>query len=367
MAKTNWLKEFHKLEGALTKVTNPFAEGVCSNSPSANFIYGNTHLLPFGYGEVLYGPPAGGKSLFAHMKAGHLHQTDPEAYVVKFDTEMRSEAQLTPNIAKTFGIDWERLIIIQANEPALIFDQIETKLAAMIENGCPIRYIIIDSINAIQGRRAMNAKTVDTQQIGDHALTIKDGLKRIQGVQRRKKIAISAVTHIAAELDMHEQMRGNKTKMSAAFALQHWAEYFILLEPNKAKDGREDLLGNALADDSVHDLKDKAETTGHKIKVTMKKSSLGPKGRTGEFTFDYRKGVINVHEEVFRLGVARNVIGHPSQSMYEYGGKEWRGKEALLEALKVDTELQERIVKDVKKLDLDGDFVIQNDLPNDED
>jgi hypothetical protein len=38
---------------------------------------------------------------------------------------------------------------------------------------------------------------------------------------------------------------------------------------------------------------DKAEITGHKIRVTMKKSSMGPKLRTGEFTLDYNTGIIN--------------------------------------------------------------------------
>lgn len=354
--KTNWLKEFHKIDGAITTETSPLITGVSSSSPSANFIYGNTHLLPYGFGEVLYGPPAGGKSLFAHMKAGYLHQTDPDAIVVKFDTEMRSEAQLTPKMLTTFGIDRKRFWVIAANEPALIFDCIEQKLAAMIEAGCPIKYIIIDSINAILGRRQMNATTVDTQQIGDHALTIKDGLRRVQGVQRRKKIAMSVVTHIAAEMDMIEQKRGNKFKMSAAFAVQHWAEYFILLEPNRSKDGREDLLGNAFEDDSVKDLRDKSESTGHKIRVTMKKSSFGPKGRSGEFTFDYRKGVINVHEEVFRLGVGRNIVSHPNNTTYSFGGRDWRGKEAFLTALKNDVDMQAAIIKELKRQDLDGDF-----------
>jgi RecA/RadA recombinase len=350
--KTDWYKEYQKMEGSVSDDSNPYEAGVASLSPSANYIYGNSHLLPFGYGEVLYGPPKGGKSLFAHMKAGYLHQTDPTAIVVKFDTEMRTEVQLTPKAMQTFGIDPKRLWVFKVNAPALIFDQIETKIRALIEEGAPIKYIIIDSINGIQGRRAMNATTVDTQQIGDHALTVKDGLKRIIDTQRNKKIAISIITQVASEMDKIEQMRGNKFKMSAAFALQHWAEYFILLEPNRSKDGRQDLLGNDLVNDELTDFKDKSEKTGHKIRVTMKDSSLGIPGRSGEFTFDYQKGLINVHEEVFRLGLSRNIVQHPNNVTYAYGGKEWRGKEAFLTALQESQEMQDSIIKEIKMIDI---------------
>src|SRR5574339_197576 len=101
--------------------------------------------------------------------------------------------------------------------------------------------------------------------------------------------------------------------MHAAFASQHYAEYFILVERNANKEGRTDLLGRELVNDQYSDLMDNSEATGHKIRVKMIDCSAGgSKGRTGEFTFDYNRGLINVHEEVFRLGVGRGVIQKPN-------------------------------------------------------
>lgn len=352
----HWRNQFKKVEGALLEFTDPWANGVCSGSPSANFIYGKSHLLPAGYTEILYGPYKGGKSLFAHMKAGQLHQEDPDAIVVKFDTEMRTELQLTPQIAKTFGIDWNRLFVVQTDNPALVFDQIEGKFQAMVQEGCPIKYIIIDSMDGIRGRRSLNANSVDVQQRGDKAATIQEGISRIMPVQRKHKIAISAIAQLRSEQDPVEQMRHKTTKMSGAFALKHWAEFFIYLESNQSKDGKKDELGHEFVDNSVSDLKKNGEQLGHKIRITMKESSAGPKGRTGEFTFDYNRGLINVHEEVFRLGLSRNIIAHPNNKVYSFGGKDWNGKESFLMALKGDEGMQKEIIKELKMQDLEGKF-----------
>lgn len=357
MAKKNWFAAFSKMEGAVTEQVNPFNSGVHSTSPSADFVYGNgTWVLPFGYSEVLYGPPKGGKSVFVKMKIGQLHQDDPEAIAVVFDTEYRWKGQLTEDKAKAYGIDLKRCWIFEGNNPMLVFDRLETEIAAMIEDGCPIKYIVIDSISGVLGRREMNSESVETQQIGDHALTVQTGLKRILGTLRRHKLSTSVVAQVRAEMDMAEQKRGNKVKMNASFGLQHFAEYFVFIEPNRSKEGRTDILGKEFLNMGVTDLMDKGEKTGHKIRVCMKDSSMGPKGRTGEFTFDYAKGVINVHEEVFRLGVNRGVIARPGGAWLEYGGKKWNGKKDMLNALAESPSMQADIIKELKERDLRGEF-----------
>lgn len=354
MAK-NIMKMLLKLEGAVTEEYNPFAHVIRTPSPSANFVFGNSHGLPLGYSMVLYGPPAGGKSVLCNAMIGQLHQDDPEAIAVKFNTEFREQGQLTQSQAGIWGIDRERYVCYDVNQPDQIFDRIEKDIAsACQEDPGKIKLIIIDSITAIQGRRAMNADTIMTQQIGDLAITLQDGLKRILPVQRKHKIALILTAHVRAEMDQVEQMRGNKVKMAAAFGVQHHAEYFMYVEPNKSKTGKEDLLGNKLEDESQSDIMDKAEVTGHKIRVCMKKSSMGPKLRVGEFTLDYNKGIINTHEEVFLLGVNRGVIEKPNNLSYAFGEKKWAGKPAMLEALAQDVDLRDAIIGEIKRRDLAG-------------
>lgn len=357
MAKKDWFSKYSKMAGAVTEHVNPFGSGVHTPSPSVDFIYGNgTWVLPFGYAEVLYGPPKGGKSVLIKLKIGQLHKDDPEAIAVVFDTEYRWKGQLTPEKAKMYGIDMKRCWVFAGNNPMLIFDRIQTELASMIQEGCPIKYIAIDSVSGILGRREMDSDTVETQQIGDHALTVGTGLKRIVGTLRDHLIATTVTAQVRAEMDMLEQKRGNKVKMNAAFSLQHFAEYFVYVEANRNKDGRTTLMGVELKDETVTDLADKGERLGHKIKVCMKDSSMGPKGRTGEFTFDYNKGIINIHEEVFRLGVNRGVIKRAG-AWLEFDGHKWNGKGDMLVALAASPDMQAQIVKQIKERDLRGDYI----------
>jgi len=358
MAK-DWLSRLQKYDNVIKEHTNPFNSGVHSSSPSADFVYGNgTWLLPFGYSEVLYGPPKGGKSVFVKMKIGQLHQDDPEAYAVVFDTEFRWRGQLTPEKAKAYGIDMKRVVIYEGNNPMEIFDRIEKNLAADLDDGMPLKYVVIDSVSGVLGRRELDSDTVETQQIGDHALTIQTGLKRILPTLRKYKLACTLVTQVRSEMDQAALRRdpSMKVKMNASFGLQHFAEYFVYVVPNLNKEGRTDMLGREMVDESVTDLMDKGERTGHKMRVIMKDSSMGPKGRTGEFTFDYKLGVINVHEEVFRLGIGRGVIETPSKGWYEFGGKKWHGAKDMLVALEGDKDMQAAIIKELKLRDMRGDY-----------
>ena len=354
MAKNKFLEKLQKLEGAVLMDSDPYDTIVKSQSPSFNFIFGNSWGLPFGYTALLWGPPKSGKSLVSYSLISQLHKDYPEAFAIRFDTEMRSKAQFTEKTARMYGIDTERLVNYEVNEPNLIFDRIEQDLLAMIQDGCQIKFIIIDSVSGIRGRREMNADTIDTQQIGDQALTLKDGFKRILPVIRRNNIALLLTCQVTAEMDPIEIKRGNKYKMGAANAVQHFAEYFIYVEENRSKEGRTDLLGNEFVDENMVDLMDKGERKGHRIRAKMINNTLGVKGRTGEFTFDYSRGIVNVHEEVFRLGVNRGLIKRPNNLTYEYNGAKWAGKPAVLEALKNNVAMQESIIAELIERDRNG-------------
>jgi RecA/RadA recombinase len=362
-----WMKKLQELSGAVDFSYNPFEDVLKTPSPSANFVFGNTHGLPRGYTMVLYGPQKGGKTLLTNLMVGKLHQTDPDAIAIKFDTEMRTNVQLTELPLKNFGIDENRYIVYHVNSPEEIFNRIENEVQAMIQDGAPIKLVIVDSITGIQGRRAMNAKDgVMTQQIGDEAATLQVGLKRILPVIRRGKIGLILTTQLRADMDPNAKYNSQSTKlngngeavkMAGAWALKHFGEYFVYVERNIHKDGRQDLQGNDLAIKGLKDMEDHEEQTGHKIRIFMRDSSVGPKGRCGEFTIDYYKGIINTHEEVFALSIARGIIERPNNRTYVLAGwkdGKWDSKDKYIEAIKTDPALYKEIVDRVEKQDLDA-------------
>jgi RecA/RadA recombinase len=339
-----WATKLRKIEGAVVERIDPFNNVLRTPSPSVNFIFGNTHGLPLGYSMLLWGPPGGGKSLLSNAIIGHLHQTDPEAIVIKFDTEFRSRGQLNDSNATNFGVDMDRLIIYEVSKPGDVFDRIEQEIAVMAAEGAPIKLIIIDSINGVQGRREAVSESIDKMTIGDHAQTVQIGLKKVLPVQRKYGISLIVVAQQRSQLDKWEVMRGNTTKAAVSHGTQHHCEYFVYVEKNATKAGRTDELGGTFEDESRKDISNSAEQTGHKVRVWMQKSSFGGAGRTGEFTLDYKRGIVNQHEEVFRLGLLWGIIERLNAQTFVINEQRFVGKPKCLEALAASVELQQYIV-----------------------
>ena len=72
------------------------------------------------------------------------------------------------------------------------------------------------------------------------------------------------------------------------------------------------------------------------------------------FTWDFKNGIINTHEEIFMLGVNRGIVSKPSPAQYMYRDKKWIGKANFLEALKGDLEMQRAILAELKDQDMRG-------------
>lgn len=368
-----WMQKLLKLDGAIQRDYDPHSQVIRSPSPSINFIYGKNWGIPLGYTEVKFGPPKGGKTVLSNFQIGQYHHDYPDGIAIRFDTEMRDEASLTDENLRLFGIDPARLISFSVNSPEEVFDKFNNDIVPMMqdmeekEGGNKIRFIVIDSITGIMGRRAMNQDTISTQQIGDLALTLQEGFKSVLKSQRKYRVFFSLIAHVRAEMDALEQKKGNKVKMAASFGIKHYAEYFTFVERYDTADGRMDLLGNDFEnEDRARDLlaKDgKGELTAHRIRVTMKDNTFGPKGRVGAFTFDYKKGIVNTHEEVFLLGTSHGVLGRPTNTSYTYKDRSWHGKPKMLEALRDDRALYDAVLADVKAQDRGADGAEAEEVP----
>ena len=365
MAQTNWKKKLEAFEGAVVGGRNVWSKVIQTASPSFNFTFGRGHGLPLGFTLLLGGLPKAGKTVASNMLAAGVHKDYQDAYVMKFDTEFREVGQLDAKAAAMYGIDFSRYQAVSANSPDLVFDQIEKKVGAMCADGFPLKLVIIDSLNGVQGRRDLAADSVMQQQIGDRAATLKAGLLRILPIQRKYGFSVVLTTHVTPELDPLEAKRNGKWKMGASVGCQHAAEFFCFLESSQNLADKADLLGREFIDETQKDLfgKDgKGEQTGLKIKATMKENSLGIKGRTGMFTLDYAKGVINQHEEVFLLATRRNIIERPNNTTYVFKDQKWVGKESMILALKESTELQATLLRELQERDLQGRILAYDEV-----
>lgn len=338
-----YLKQLRSMEGAVDTEYNPFKHVIRTGSPSLDWIYGKGMGLPYGYSEILFGPPKSGKSLITYMRSGWLHQNDPDAIIIKFNTELREGGQLAPY----WGIDKERYIPFDVNEPGLIFDRIKKDLVPMIQDGLPIKYIIIDSLQNIAGVKEMGRDSVTDHLVGDLAMTIQNGLKLILPIIRRNRIALSLTSHVRANVEMNGN-KGKSEKMAGGWYQKHFAEYFVSVNRGKAAEDKATVEGIKFEDADVKDMRGNKDRTGHKILVKMEESSVGVDGRIGSFTLDYNKGLINTDEELFILGSNLGLIQRAG-AYFEINGKKYMGKKAAIKGFVEDPSLSKHVLAELEK------------------
>jgi len=333
---TKWMKTLNRMEGAVDRDYDPFDSKniLQSPSPSLNWIFGKGSGLPFGYGAILFGPPKSGKSLVANLFTGALHQQDPKAIAVKFNTEMREAGQMEDY----WKIDPERYQAFDVNEPEYIFDRIKNEILPMIEEGMPLKLIIIDSLQGVQGVRESGKESIKNRQIGDHALTIQEGLKMILPTIRRHNIALICTAHVRGNLD--SGMYGPKEKMAGGWAQKHFFEYFIEVKRNGAS-------ASKIEDNEVKDFKGKKEILGHKIFVKMTESSVGVAGRTGQFTLNYSQGLVGTEEEILELAKNLKLVERPNNRTYIVDGQNYTSKQDFMNAIEEDKELRTRLLNKI--------------------
>jgi len=332
-----WMKQMQSMEGAIDKEYDPFlVENVLhSPSPSLNWIFGKGSGIPYGYSAIFYGEPKAGKSLASYLFTSQMHKDHPDGICIRFDTEMRADAQLSP----IWGIDSDRFMAFNVNDPKMIYDRISNEIADLCEAGMPVKMIIIDSLQGMKGVKRMGKDSVADHLMGDDALTHGIGLKNILPIIRKYKIALICTSHVRANLDAG--MYGPKKKMAGGWAQKHFFEYFIEVAKNNAgKDKIEDTAGGV-------DFRGKKEILGHKIKVKMVDSSVGIQGRSGEFTLSYEKGLVNVGEEIATLAKAMKLVEMPNNRTYIVGDKKYTSKADFNEALEKDKELQKDLLEKI--------------------
>ncbi len=368
--RKNWFKELSKLEGAVVEDTNPHLNVIQTPSPAVNFTFGNGWGLPRGSSLLIGGPPKGGKSTIINAMIGQLHRDDPNAVVVKFNTEFRETSQMPPSEFQKWGIDRERYICIESNEPEDIFDPLicprdsmtgkpkPGKLLQIIDEGCPVALVIYDSVNVVQGRRQRTAKSITATTIGDRAAMLQDAFGAMMKPLKQRHISVVATCHVGAELDEAAQMRGDKERMKVANGLKHLLEYWMFVESILGKKANVGLLqddekyGRYEDVASGKDFRGNSDRTAHRIRVQMKGSTLGPVGRTAEFMYDYQRGVIDQYVEAFLLAKNRGVLEKPNNMTYKFGDLKWVGEKAAVEAFRDDPALVKAVLQELHRRDL---------------
>lgn len=342
-----WLKQLKAYDDAVDYEYDAYAPENCLYTPSpyANWIFANkSHGIPRMSSLLLLSEQKAGKSLLCYAMILEMQRRDPEGIAIYFNTELRGQLQhgIFPEI------DRDRMIIYDTKDPEEIFDRIENDIKPMVQDGMPLRILVIDSLTNIQGVKRRDAESVANHIRGDHALTVQTGLDKLIPFCKRNRILHIGTSQLRA--NQKATPGGPDTQMAESWNVKHTYEYFISLKRAGAADDKVDIEGKTFEDEGAKDARDNKLLTGHKIYVKMEQSSIGAQGRSAVFTMDYQKGIINQHEEIFFLGKGVGVIKLEGRT-YTFGDQKWIGKKEAALAIRDNPKLAEAILVEVKKLD----------------
>jgi recombination protein RecA len=268
-----------------------------TRSPSLNWATGIGGFQP-GKVAVLYGPESSGKSLLAMMAVADEQAKDKDGIFIWFDAEFSFNLPLFLKI----GGDPKRLVVRKSNDPLKIFDYIGGEMLEALQEGAPIRGIVIDSIKAIRYPKETNMKqTTDQKMGGTGASYLPSTLKLVIPVIAEFNLATFFIQQVTMEIDPMKALR-NPYVITEGRALKHAAD--IMLEIVKL-----DTKAGVL--ESGENIHGGAQQTGHKVRIKVKKNRLGAPARTAQFTWHYENGVVDTASEIFELGKSLGVIYHP--------------------------------------------------------
>lgn len=329
-------KEFGKIAADMPK---PSDKVVALASPSMNWVVGNGGIT-LGKAVCFFGPESGGKSLLAQLLMIQLQCDFPDGICVWFD----SEYSFNPEWFRKLGGDLNRLVVRQTNDPTKIFDWIAGEMNEMIQDGCPIVGIAVDSVKSIRYPRDMKAISTKLIQGGSGAAYLGSAFKMILPVIRDNNITTALIQQVYEEMDEYKKM-SNPYIVPDGRALKHFCDYMLEVTRVDTKDGRVEVGKNIYGG---------AQQIGHKVRVKGKKNRVGAPFRCGEFTLNYTQGITNVGEEIYELAKTLGVVYHPINpatgkvniQMWQFANHPpVRGEDNMCTWVASNSEIQEEIMK----------------------
>lgn len=341
---SKWMSKLTSDFGTIAAdINNTLPAVVPTRSPSLNWALDNGGFQP-GKISVLYGPESSGKSLLAMMAIADHHKSDPEAIYVWFDAEFSFNLTLF----KKVGGDPKRLVVRKTNDPLKIFDYIGGELLEMLQEGAPVKGLVIDSIKAIRYPKETNMKqTTDQKMGGTGASYLPSAIKLILPVIAEYNLCTFFIQQVTMEIDPMKALR-NPFVITEGKALKHAADVMLEIVKLDTKNG---------VMEAGETITGAAQQVGHKVRVKVKKNRLGKPARQAQFSYHYDQGIVDTDVEIFELGKSLGVIYHPinpetgkaNVQMWAFANyKAIRGEDNMLAFVKESKQVQNEIMEACK-------------------
>ena len=308
-------------------------------SPSLNWATTKRGFVP-GKVNIVYGPESCGKSMLAMMEIVELQRRDKEALAIWFD----SEFSFNTDFFVKLGGDADRLVVRRSNDPLKIFDYIGGELLEMLQNGAPVKAMVIDSIRSIRFPKDNKKQTTDMIMGGTGANYLPSAFKIVIPVIAEYNLLTFLIQQVSIQIDQMKAMR-NPYVLPDGQALKHIGDLMLEMIKLDTKAGVIE-KGETIAGGAAQ--------KGHKVRIKVKKNRLGIPARVAQFTFDYNYGVVDTSNEIFDLAKSLGIVYHPvnpttgkeNNQMWQFATCEpIRGEDNMRTFVKGSKKLQDEIME----------------------
>ena len=239
-----------------------------------------------------------------------------------------AEGTYDKNWAARLGVDNTKLFLIRKKSFGAVFDEVRPLLEAGLD------FLVWDSISM----------TLPEVFIEDGELKGFDGQKQIGAAAKSAGIAINAM-HYVNDRTAIVLISQTRTDMSGMHPMQKptngKAVEFgssLMVKLNSSASEKLQITKDIYIGDKIHKL-----PVGRAVTIEVVKNKVGPPNRTGKYNFYYAGpeiGVDNI-DELVTIGKRYGVL--EGTNWIVFGDEKWNGQAKLVEALKDDIELFEKI------------------------
>lgn len=298
--------------------------------------------------NIIYGPPSAGKSALCYTAIGNLMQKDPEAMACIVDIERSADEDWLVN----FGIDPDRTVIIK--EPT-VEEAVNSFQKAM--RSCSFDYIVIDSLGSVIRAVDFDGKDGNGGDAGKAMVAGSSGvITRWVNKANSELIVLDkmensgeevikpAIIYINQVRDNMDSMHGGY-KMPGGHGLRHMASVVMRVTSS-----------NAANDKLTGTVNGKRQVVGSRVVCKIEKNKYAPKERAAGYEFCYEECPehefgIGSHLACLELAIEHGVVEARGAWCYygtegEKGYVKANGKSAMVEYMKDNPELYERIYED---------------------
>jgi recombination protein RecA len=273
------------------------------------------------WNEVV-GDESHGKTALVMRTIAANQALDPDFVCVWFAAE-----EFVPSYATMLGCDLDRMVIVEDNTLEVVF-----QMAIDILEERAADAIVVDSLPALVSIREGEGSMEDLQP-GQAAFLTGKFFRKSSPAIKRSLIA-----------------KGDRN--CTGFIINQWREKIggygdpRITPGGKAKNFYYFIRAEVRRDEWITNTKD--VRVGQVIKVRNLKNKTAPPGAVGIVDFYFADGLghtagsFDVLKETVSVGILHEVIARAG-AYYRFGGQQWQGREALIDALRDDDQLRSDI------------------------